>query len=118
DAVLCAPGGVRDLARLSLCPEFGRGHGALYDGLGAGHVGVARLRRALAGLALPAWPDGRIRLAVDVSSWLRPDAEASAERAFCHVHGRGKDAGQVIPGWPYSFVAALGPGSSSWTLLL
>jgi hypothetical protein len=118
DAVLCAPGRVTDLARLSLVPEFGRGHGALYDALNAGHAGVARLRRAVAGLALPAWPDGRIRLAVDVSSWLRPDAEASPERLFCHVHGRGKNAGQVIPGWPYSFVAALGPGASSWTLLL
>jgi hypothetical protein len=116
--VLCAPGRVTDLARLSLVPEFGRGHGALYDALNAGHVGVGRLRRALAGLPLPAWPDGRIRLAVDVSSWLRPDAQASPERAFCHVHGRGKDAGQVVPGWPYSFVAALGPGASSWTVLL
>jgi hypothetical protein len=118
DAVLCAPGRVRDLARLSLVPEFGRGHGALYDALNAGHAGVGRLRRAVAGLALPAWPDGRIRLAVDVSNWLRPDARASAERAFCHVHGRGRNAGQVIPGWPYSFVAALGPGACSWTVLL
>ena len=24
----------------------------------------------------------------------------------------------MIPGWPYSFVAALGPGASSWTALL
>jgi hypothetical protein len=118
DAVLCGPGRVTDLARLSLAPEFRRGHGALYDALNAGHVGVARLRRALAGLPLPAWPDGRIRLAVDVSSWLRPDAEASAERAFCHVPGRGKNAGLVVAGWPYSFVAALGPGASSWTVLL
>jgi hypothetical protein len=118
DAVLCAPGRVTDLARLSLVPGFGRGHGALYDALNAGHVGVARLRRALAGLPLPAWPDGRIRLAVDVSAWLRPDAGTSPGRLLCHVPGRGKNAGQVVPGWPYSFVAALGPGASSWTLLL
>ena len=118
DAVLCGPGRVTDLARLSLVPEFGRGHGALYDGLNAGHVGVARLRRALAGLPLPAWRDGRVRLAVDVSSWLRPDAVTSPERLLCHVPGRGKDAGRVVPGWPYSFVAALGPGASSWAVLL
>jgi hypothetical protein len=68
DAVLCAPGRVTDLARLSLVAEFGRGHGALYDALNAGHAGFGRLRRALAGLALPVWPDGRIRLAVDVSA--------------------------------------------------
>jgi len=118
DAVLCAGGRVTDLARLSLVPEFGRGHGALYDALSAGRAEIGRLRRALAGLPLPAWPDGRIRLAVDVSSWLRPEAEASPERLFCHVRGRGRNAGQLIPGWPYSVVAALGPGRSSWTLPL
>jgi len=118
DAVACGPGRVTDLARLSLAPEFGRGHGALYDALNAGHAGFARLRRAVAGLVLPGWPDGRIRLAVDVCNWLRPEAVCSPQRLFCHVHGRGKNAGQRIPGWPYSFVAALGPGSSSWTLPL
>jgi hypothetical protein len=118
DAVLCAPGRVSDLARLSLAPEFSRGHGALYDALNAGRAGFARLRRALAGLPLPAWPDGRVRLAVDVTPWLRPDAHASPERLFCHVHGRGKNASQRVPGWPYSVVAALGPGASSWTLPL
>jgi hypothetical protein len=118
DAVLCAPGRVSDLARLSLPPEFRRGHGALYDALNCGHAGFARLRRALAGLPLPAWGDGRIRLAVDVSPWLRPDAQASPERLFCRVKGRGKNAAQSVPGWPYSLVAALGPGRSSWTLPL
>jgi hypothetical protein len=118
DAVLCAPGRVEDLAHLSLVPEFGRGHGALYDGLGAGRVDVVRLRRAVAGLRLPSWPDGRIRLAADVTAWLRPDAVTSPERLFCQVRGRGKNAGQAVPGWPYSFVAALGPGASSWVVLL
>jgi hypothetical protein len=118
DAVLCENRRVTDLARLSLVPECGRGHGGLYDGLNAGRAEIGRLRRAVAGLALPGWPDGRIRLAVDVCNWLRPDAETSGGRLFCHVHGRGRNAGQRIPGWPYSFVAALGPGRSSWTLLL
>jgi DDE superfamily endonuclease len=117
DAVLCG-GRVTGLARLSLVPEFGRGHGAVHDALNAGRVEIGRLRVTLAGLPLPAWPDGRIRLAVDVSNWLRPEAGTSPERMHCHVHGRGKNAGQVIPGWPYSVVAALGPGRSSWTLPL
>ena len=73
---------------------------------------------ALAGLPLPAWDDRRIRLAVDVSNWLRPDAEASPERLFCHCYARGKGNAQMIPGWPYSLVAALGPGRTSWTLPL
>ena len=90
----------------------------MYGALNAGRVGDRAAAAALAGLPLPAWPDGRIRLAADVSSWLRPEAETSPERMFCHVHGRGRNAGQMIPGWPYSFVAALGPGRSSWTLPL
>src|SRR5215831_6362512 len=110
DAVLCADGPVRVLAGLSLAAEHRRGHGALYDGLNAGRIEVARLRWSLAALPLPAWPDGRIRLAVDVSSWLRPDAETSPERLFCHTYARGSGQAQMIPGWPYSVVAALEPG--------
>jgi hypothetical protein len=118
DAVLCRPGRVHMLAELSLEPEHRRGHGALYDAVNAGQVQVARLRRALAGLPLPAWDDGRIRLAADVSNWLRPDASASPERLFCHCYARGKGNAQMIPGWPYSVVAALEPGRTSWTLPL
>jgi hypothetical protein len=62
------PGRVTDLARLSLVPGFRRGHGTLYDCLNAGQMGFARVRWALAGLPLPSWPDGRVRLAVDVSA--------------------------------------------------
>ena len=36
-------------------------------------------------------------------------AEASPERLFCHVYGRGKGQAQMIPGWPYSVIAALEP---------
>jgi DDE superfamily endonuclease len=118
DAVLCADGPVRTLAGLSLAAGHRRGHGALYDAVSHGQVVIGRLRRALAGLPLPAWPDGRIRLAVDVSNWLRPDAATSPERLFCHVYGRGKGQAQMIPGWPYSVVAALEPGRTSWTLPL
>ena len=107
DAVLCKQDRVHMLAELSLEPECRRGHGAVYDALNCGNVQVTRLRWALAGLPLPAWPDGRIRLAVDVSNWLRPDAATSADRSFCHCYGRGKSSAQMIPGWPYSLVAAL-----------
>jgi DDE superfamily endonuclease len=115
DSVLCAEGPVRTLVELSLAVEHRRGHGALYDGLRAGRVEIARLRWSLAALPLPAWPDGRIRLAADVSNWLRPDAETSPERLFCHVYGRARGNAQMIPGWPYSVIAALEPGRTSWT---
>jgi len=118
DAVLCKQDRVHMLAELSLEPEHRRGHGALYGAVNCGRVDIARLRRALACLPLPAWDDGRIRLAADVSNWLRPDAETSPDRLFCHCCARGKGNAQMIPGWPYSVIAALEPGRTSWTLPL
>jgi hypothetical protein len=118
DAVLCAGGPVRSLAGLSLAAEHQRGHGALYDAVNQGRIDVTRLRRSLAGLPLPRAADGRLMLAVDVSNWLRPDAATSPGRLFCHVYGRGKGQAQMIPGWPYSVIAALEPGRTSWTAVL
>ena len=89
DAVLCADGPVTSLVELTLLAEHRRGHGAMYDALNAGRVEPQRLRRTVASLPLPT-VGGRIVLAVDVSPWLRPDAPTSADRLFCHVHGRGK----------------------------
>jgi len=118
DAVLCADGPVRDLAGLSLVPGHRRGHGALYDAVNCGRADIGRLRRVLAGLPLPRGTDGRLMLAVDVSNWLRPEAVTSPDRLFCHVYGRGRGQAQMIPGWPYSVVAALEPGRTSWTAVL
>ncbi len=118
DAVLCADGPVRSLVELTLVAEHRRGHGAMYDALNQGGVEPERIRRSLACLPLPRATDGRLVLAVDVSPWLRSDAATSADRLFCHVHGRGKGQAQLIPGWPYSFVAALEPGRTSWTAML
>ena len=116
--MLCADGPVRVLAALPLVPEHRRGHGALYDAVSCGEISIARLRRVLAGLPLPRAADGRLMLAVDVSSWLRPEAATRPERRFCHVYRRGKGQAQVIPGWPYSVVAALEPGRTSWAAVL
>jgi hypothetical protein len=118
DAVLCTDGPVKTLAGLSLAPEHRRGHGALYDAVNCGRAEIGRLRRSLAGLPLPRAADGRLMLAVDVSNWLRPGAATSPDRLFCHVYGRGKGQAQMIPGWPYSVIAALEPGRTSWTAVL
>src|SRR6201982_4184667 len=122
DAVLCADGPVRDLAGLSLAPAHRRGHGALYDAVNHGGGDTGRLRRSLAGLALPRAADGRLVLAADVSNWLRPGGATRPERVVCHLFGRGGGRGtgqpQMIPGWPYSVIAALEPGRTSWTAVL
>lgn len=67
---------------------------------------------------MPRAVDGRLVLAADVSPWLRPDANTSPDRSFCHTYGRGKNEHKMIPGWPYSFIAALEVGRTSWTALL
>ena len=118
DALRCSAGPVKTLVELCLTAEHRRGHGGMYAALNEGDLEPERLRWALAAMPLPRSPDGRITLAVDVSNWLRPDAATSEDRLFCHTYGRGRSKDQFIPGWPYSFVAALETGPSSWTALL
>ncbi|WP_165845795.1 NF041680 family putative transposase [Streptacidiphilus pinicola] len=118
DAVLCKDGPVKTRVEPSLPAEHRRGHGALYQALNAGWIEPARLRRLLGSLPMPRAVDGRIVLAVDVSNWLRPDAETSPDRLFCHIYGRGRSKDQFIPGWPCSFVAVLESGRTSWCRLL
>ena len=98
DAVLCKQDRVHMLAELSLEPEHRRGHGALYDAVNCGRVAGRAAAPGLAALPLPAWDDGRIRLAVDVSNWLRPDAATSPDRLFCHCYARGKGQRADDPG--------------------
>ena len=117
EAMLCAEGPVVSVPELSLAGVHRRGHGGLYDALASGKLNIARFAAMLAGLDLPHL-GGRITLAVDVSPWLRPDAACCDGRLFCHVHGRSRGNAQMIPGWPYSFVAVLEPGASSFTALL
>ena len=118
DAALCAEGPVTSLVELSLTTEHRRGHGSLYEGLNSGRIDIARFRNLIARQSIPRCAEDRIVLAIDVSHWLRPDANTSPQRRFCHTYGRGKGQAQMIPGWPYSFVAALEPGRSSWTAML
>lgn len=110
---------MKTLVELSLAVKHRRGHGALYSALDRGWLEPTRSRRALASLPPPKGADGRIGLALDVSHWLRPDAPTSGDRLFCHVYGRGdRSSDQLVPGWPYSFVAALEADRTSWRALL
>lgn len=91
----------------------------MYAALDRGWAEPTRLRRTLTRLPVPRAADGRIVLAVDVSNWPSPDAPTSDERLFCHVYGRGdRRTDKLIPGWQYSFVAALETGRTSWCALL
>lgn len=115
DALLCCDGPVRSLVETSLTGEHRRGHGSLYAALNRGRLEITRLRRALTSLPLPRAAEGPVVLAVDITSWLRPEAHTSPERILCHTYGRGKDTHIMVPGWPYSIVCALETGRHSWT---
>jgi hypothetical protein len=118
DAVLCTEGPVSTLVGLSLAPEHQRGHGSLYDGLHRGRIDLDRFRGVVVGLPIPRCGGGQIVLGIDVSNGLRPDAQTSPDWLFCHTYGRGRNQAQMIPGWPYSVVAALQQGRSSWCAVL
>lgn len=115
DAVLCSDGPVRSIAELSLVGEHRRSHGSGYAALARGRIDIDKLRTALAGVSLPRAADGRLVLAVDITSWLRPEAHTCPQRILCHTYGRGKDTHIMVPGWPYSVIVALETGRSSWT---
>src|SRR5262249_23014905 len=71
-------------------------------------MGCRRRRPPMGGWGLPPlWGTGR-----------GPAPATSPDRLFCHVYGRGKGQAQMIPGWPYSVIAALEPGRTSWTAVL
>jgi hypothetical protein len=114
DAVLCASGPVRSLVGLSTEKVFRRGHGALYDALACGDVDVESLRALIAGSWTPT-DTGPVKIAIDVSAWLRPDAECTSERCHAHVCCRCDGKRKTAPGWPYSIAAGLEWGASSWT---
>jgi hypothetical protein len=83
--------------------------------LACGRIDFGRLRWVLAALPLPRGSGRQLKVAIDVTPWPRPDAECSPDRLHCHRPCRCDGIRQTIPGWPYSVVAALENGRSSWT---
>jgi hypothetical protein len=45
--------------------------------------------------------DGRLVLAVDVTSRLCSEAHTAPQGILCRTYGRGKDQHMTVPGWPY-----------------
>lgn len=80
---------------------------SVHDTGSAGTVGdLSGFRRELY-RCLTRRADGRLVPAVDITSWLRPEAHTCPQRILCHTYGRAKNTAQMIPGWPYSVVVAL-----------
>jgi hypothetical protein len=112
DAMLCAPGPVASVPRLSLDPVFRRSHGSLYKALALGSIDTDWLRRTLVGYRPAKWP---LVFAVDASTWARCDAETSPERGF-HYSASKHSAGQpIVAGWSFQWISQLDWAPDSWT---
>ena len=112
DAVACTGGPVTSLARLSLLPVFGRGHGSAYAALAGGRIDAGGLRDLLAAARPASWP---LVFAVDGTSWPRCDAETSPERGYYYHPSRHSAGKPIVAGWWYQQVSQLNFESDSWT---
>ena len=118
EAVLCADGPVRSWLSCRWCPSTGAVMAACMAGSTA-----AGSRWGGCG---PPWPACRYPgLLMDGWCWQWMSARGCArtrrpQRTGCSATSTGvaKGSAQMIPGWPYSFVAALETGRSSWTAVL
>jgi hypothetical protein len=119
DAVLCAPGPVTSLVELSLAAEHRRGHGALYDSLNQGRIDIGRVPQCYYPPTDTAWQGRSHRAGHRCQQLVAAGCEHQPGAVVLpHTYGRGKGQAQMIAGWPYSFVAALEPGRTSWTAIL
>jgi hypothetical protein len=112
DALLCAAGPVISPVELSVEPEFGRGHGSVYDALHAGRIDTSRLRRVLTGALTSPRAGEPLMFGIDVSPLPRPAARYAD--GLCMVQVRAVGGNQFVPGWPVSILVGLGWGGSSW----
>jgi hypothetical protein len=112
DAVLCAPGPVTSLPRLSLEPVMGRGHGSGYAALAEGEVDAGRLADLLAAYRPRDWP---LVFAVDATTWPRCAAETSPGRGLYYNSSRHTRGKPVVAGWCWQQVSQLNWRRDSWT---
>lgn len=112
DALLCAAGPVISPVELSMEPEFGRGHGSVYDALHAGRIETARLRRVLTGAIRAPGPGEPLMFGIDVSPLARPSCRYVEDLSMVQVRAVGGN--QFVPGWPVSTLVAVNWGTSSW----
>ena len=112
DAMLCRSGPVDSPVELCMEPEFGRGHGSVFDCLNGGRIDFAALRAAQIAVLPPPLAGQPMMFAIDQTPLARPDARYADQMTMVQVRGKGPDS--FLPGWKYSIVAGLHWGTSSW----
>lgn len=118
DAVLTTET-VRSAVTLSLEPVFRRQWSSVHDALSDGVLDVPAVQRLLVPLLDGATRiGGRLLLAIDGTTWARPDARTSPERTACRSLVAGSARQSIVDGWEYQWVAAIPDAAGSWILPL
>ena len=94
-----------------------RGHGALYDALDHGRLDVGAAAAVAGGPAAAAGRGCAAGAGGGRRTGCGPAPRARGAALLPRARPRAGQA-QLIPGWPYSVVAALEPGRTSWAAVL
>jgi hypothetical protein len=99
-------------AHMMLQPHFQRKWGSVYDALAAGCINKTGVEDLLAQIPLT---DGESVYAVDASTWIKNDAEASPKRGYYHHHNRHSAGKPIVAGWSYQWIAQVSFRHDSWS---
>ena len=112
DALLLS-GPIRSFAELSLCPVFRRQWSSAYAAIEYGRQDTDWLRRYLHG-QVPT--QGVEVFALDTTAWPRPCAPTLPDRQYVHSPTAAIGGSSTVIGYPYSELAWVVQGRSSWAL--
>jgi hypothetical protein len=112
DALLLSPP-IRSFPELSLSPIFRRQWPSAYAAVEAGRQDAEWLRQFL-GSQVPT--QGVQVFALDTSGWPRPSAPTLPDRQYVHRASPGSGGNPTVIGYPYSELAWVAQGGSSWAL--
>jgi hypothetical protein len=99
-------------AHMMLLPGFQRRWGSIYDALSSGSMNRTGIEDLLAQHPLDG---GEAVYAVDSSTWLKNDAEASPKRGYYHHHNRHSGGKPIVAGWSYQWLAQVSFRHDSWS---
>ncbi len=111
DALLALPAATAP-AHMMMLPGFQRRWGSVYDALATGGIDTTGVEDLVARYPLDG---GECVYALDSSTWLKSDAEASPKRGYYHHHNRHSAGKPIVAGWSYQWLTQLSFRHDSWS---
>lgn len=112
DALLLS-GPISSFPELSLCPVFRRQWPSAYAAVEEGRQDTDWLRRYLCSQVPTQWVEV---FALDTTAWPRPSAPTLPDRQYVHSPTAAIGGSSTVIGYPYSELAWVAQGRSSWAL--